>query len=77
MKKSSLFLLLIPAILLFASLALWARPFTIKCPIDGEPMSFDHQVGFGDGAVCWYSHYGTDPETGTSSKHQAYISCDE
>jgi hypothetical protein len=42
--------------LLAAALLAWAHPYSIACPIDGKPMSFDHQVGYGDKAVCWYSH---------------------
>jgi hypothetical protein len=54
-------------ILLTLTVVAMAHPFTIKCPIDGQSMMFDHQVGFGKDAVCWYSHYGTDPKTGKSS----------
>jgi hypothetical protein len=56
MKKKHLFV--IAALVAMASLAtvLWARPFTISCPRDGSSMMFDHQVGIGRNAWCWYSH---------------------
>jgi hypothetical protein len=53
----------------------FAYPFSVTCPIDGGSMYFDHQVGFGSNAVCWYSHYGTDPQTGRLGHHEAYIGC--
>lgn len=72
MKKA---LIVLVAILALASaVKLWARPFTIKCPYDGDSMMFDHQVGIGRDAYCWYSH--TAYENGRSVKHQAYVSCE-
>jgi hypothetical protein len=43
MKKHGLLFLLVVAALTLGSLALWARPGSIKCPIDGEYMFFDRQ----------------------------------
>lgn len=64
------------AILIFAlAILAWARPFTVACPIDGQGMMFDHQVGFGQSAVCWYSHQGYNPRTARTEKHEAYIPC--
>lgn len=51
------------------------RPSSITCPIDGLQLQYDHDVGMGDNKVCWYSHYGTDPQTGKSGKHEAYAAC--
>jgi len=58
----------------------WARPTYILCPIDGAQMSFDHQVGYDEHAVCWYSHW--TYETGQDGlparvKHQDHVNCDE
>lgn len=65
----------IGALIALASIPLWAHPFNIKCPYDGDYMSFDHQVGYGRDAYCWYSH--THFDGGKSVKHEAYISCDD
>jgi len=55
-----------------------AHPATIKCPIDGGPMTFDHQVGAGKDAVCWYSHHGCDPQHPlVCGKHEAYVNCND
>ena len=58
----------------------WARPTYILCPIDGAQMTFDHQVGYDEHAVCWYSHMAY--ETGKDGlpeqvKHQSYVNCNE
>lgn len=75
MKK---LLLAVFAILALASaIKLWARPFTITCPYDGDSMMFDHQVGFGDRAVCWYSHEHLDTTYPFQRvKHSAYVPCE-
>lgn len=53
-----------------------SHPFTIKCPVDGQGMMFDHQVGWGKDAVCWYSHTVNDPQNVYRMvKHDAYIPC--
>lgn len=52
-----------------------AHPITISCPVDGNPMGFDHQVGLRENAVCWYSHFGTNPNSGSTVKHEAYVPC--
>jgi len=81
-KRFLLFLLVVAA-LTAGSLALWAHPVSIKCPIDGDFMTFDHQVGTGDQAVCWYSHtaYVSNPDPDgvgpVAVKHKAYTSCDD
>jgi len=69
-------LLIALAILALVSLpdTLLAHPFSIKCPRDGQSMWFDHQVGFGRDAYCWYSHQAY--EEGEMVKHEAYISCE-
>lgn len=78
MKK---FLFVLAAITALASLAtaLWARPFTINCPYDGESMTFDHQVGFGPSAVCWYKHTTLDASSYPAHRvtHEAYVACGE
>jgi hypothetical protein len=79
MKKHGLLFLLVVAALTLGSLALWARPGSIKCPIDGEYMFFDRQVGYGHDAVCWYSHMATVQNPGGQGvsrvKHEAYVPC--
>jgi len=73
MKNSVWLSLLVCVALALGSLALWAYPFSIKCPIDGEDMYFTHQVGYGRDAVCWYAHNYND---GTHTvKHEAYVPC--
>jgi hypothetical protein len=72
MKRAVRLLLLMLITLTVIALA---HPFNVKCPIDGQNMMFDHQVGFGKDAVCWYSHEGCDPQTGTCGHHEAYVSC--
>jgi hypothetical protein len=54
-----------------------AHPWTVKCPRDGEDMTFDHQVGYGKDAVCWYSHNVWDIEARAIVKHEAYIACND
>ena len=77
MKRSVLLAISVAFAILLGSLALWARPASIKCPIDGEYMFFDHQVGFGDDAVCWYTHNHTDydAEGAHRVRHDAYVPC--
>lgn len=77
MKKRIRFVLLSVAVMLLLMLAIQvvAHPFTVKCPRDAENMMFDHQVGYGSDAVCWYSH--TTWENGTMVKHEAYIACND
>jgi hypothetical protein len=60
-----------------ANVAHAAEPSSIKCPIDGDSMSYSHSVGYGADRVCWYSHYGTNPSTGEFGEHTAYIACPE
>ena len=62
-------------LMLLSVTALWAQPFSINCPIDGMPMYFTHQAGYGDNAFCWYSHTGLDPQTGRFGTHEAYVPC--
>lgn len=64
-KMKTLFLAM-----LLAALILAGHPFQIQCPRDGHAMYFDHQVGFGKDAVCWYSHV-----INGQVKHESYISC--
>lgn len=71
MKK----MLFVIAILAALASAVWAMPFSITCPYDGESMSYDHQVGFGQNAVCWYSHMHWDSQARAMVKHKAYVSC--
>jgi hypothetical protein len=69
-----------PLLLLLLALSDLARPNYISCPIDGAPMRFDHQVGYNEHAVCWYSHmaYENGPDgLPKQVKHEAYVSCDE
>jgi hypothetical protein len=73
MKKTMLYTLLLILVAL-VGVAL-AHPYNIKCPRDGEYMTFDHQVGYGDDAVCWYSHEHTIPGTFNTEHHEAYIPC--
>jgi hypothetical protein len=67
------------AILLVATALLaWAHPYSITCPIDGKSMLFDHKVGYGDQAVCWYSHTNNEetiPER--AGYHEAYVNCND
>ena len=62
---------------LFAVALAWARPITIKCPVDNITMYFDHKVGYGDDAVCWYHHNAGyapgDPKEYPA--HDAYTPC--
>ena len=54
----------------------WAHPYSISCPVDGLAMHFDHQVGYGANAVCWYSHQTNDThDNGRTVTHEAYIPC--
>jgi hypothetical protein len=76
-KTKHLFAVAIAFVFLALASALWARPYTITCPYDGDSMYFDHQVGFGDQAVCWYSHRHYDTDAGGMVKHKAYVSCNE
>ena len=65
------------AVLVFLLAAVaWARPTYILCPIDGAQMMFDHQVGYDEHAVCWYSHQAYD-ENHQPIKHQSYVNCNE
>jgi hypothetical protein len=77
MKKLKLVAVVI--LLVATALLAWAHPFSITCPVDGHSMSFDHQVGYGDKAVCWYSHDNNDytghPER--SGHHEAYVNCND
>ncbi len=70
---------LVAVALTLASVALWAHPISIKCPIDGQDMFFDHQVGYGEDAYCWYSHIANVPSPDGSgmvaTKHEAYVLC--
>lgn len=53
-----------------------AHPYTISCPIDGQAMGFDHQIGSGQEAVCWYSHRMAAADgSGKIETHQAYVPC--
>ncbi|MGB6023849.1 MAG: hypothetical protein WA254_22330 [Candidatus Sulfotelmatobacter sp.] len=61
---------------LMLALCAWARPFYILCPIDGAQMTFDHQVGYDEHAVCWYSHWTYD-ENNKRVKHEDHVLCSE
>lgn len=78
MNRMVAFALVVVA-LTFGAVALWARPGSIKCPIDGEYMFFDRQVGYGQDAVCWYSHMAHVPNPDgqgfVTVKHEAYVPC--
>ena len=76
-KYAVVFLLVVVATLMLGSLALWAYPASIRCPIDGEYMFFDHKVGYGPDSVCWYTHNHTvyDREGAHTEKHDAYVPC--
>lgn len=75
MRLSMLFLAVVA--LFFAPMNASAHPYSIMCPVDGNTMMFDHQVGYGAQAVCWYSHMGWDSGSGRSVKHQAYVACND
>jgi hypothetical protein len=66
-------------VLVFALIAAaaFSYPASIKCPIDGEYMFFDHKVGYGEDSVCWYAHTHNvfDSHGAHSEKHTAYIPC--
>lgn len=78
-RKYLLLLLFVVAALTASSLVLWARPLSIRCPIDSQIMVFDHQVGYGNGAACWYSHIAAVPSSDgrglVTVKHEAYVPC--
>jgi hypothetical protein len=67
-------------IVLVIAVFAWARPTYILCPIDGAQMMFDHQVGYDEHAVCWYSHWTYETnQKGLPErvKHQGYVNCNE
>ncbi len=77
-KKMIRFVLVSVAVTLLLALVaihVAAHPYTIKCPRDANDMTFDHQVGYGKDAVCWYSH--TAYENSQYVKHEAYIACND
>jgi hypothetical protein len=80
-KKKIRFVLISVALMLLLTLVaidvVVAHPFTIKCPRDSEDMMFDHQVGYGKDAFCWYSHNVWDNNAGGMVKHEAYIACND
>ena len=65
----------IAAVLFMFSIPLWAQPLSVNCPIDAQPMYFDHMVGWGKNAVCWYSHL--QYENGQMVKHNGYVPCND
>ena len=75
MKKARIAVAFVVLVIAALTALAWAHPFSVTCPIDGESMYFDHQVGYGANAVCWYSHYGCDPRGKGCGKHEAYASC--
>lgn len=75
LKNKYVYALAVIAVIFALTSHLMAAPFTIKCPYDGQSMYGDHRVGFGQDAVCWYSHTVWDSEQGRTVKHEAYISC--
>lgn len=79
-KKMVRLVVISAAVLLLLSLvaiAVVAHPYTVKCPRDGNDMYFDHQVGYGKDAVCWYTHDAYEPGSFQSVKHEAYIQCND
>jgi len=80
-KKMIRFVLISVAVMLLLTLVaihVVAHPFTVKCPRDAQDMMFDHQVGYGQDAVCWYSHTVWDNDAGgRMMKHEAYIPCND
>ncbi len=77
MQRNVWSFVLVVVALMLASVALWAHPVSISCPIDGEYMFFERQLGYGTDAVCWYSHIHANYEYGkpATEKHEAYIPC--
>jgi len=73
--KTAVMILLLCLVGLAALTWAGSHPYSIKCPVDGNPMAYDHQVGYGRDAVCWYSHRNCDGYPIHCEKHEAYIPC--
>lgn len=70
------------ALLLGYATFLFARPFSVPCPIDGQPMHWDgNQQGTGSRASCEYEHdaYVQNPGGLGSHKvqHTTWVSCSD